>query len=306
MLAGHPDVCAPGETWLMLPLVHAISGGRRNVSAPYDSILGDDALSEFVQRHLPRGWSDVQNEMGQAARRIYARARNAAGAAVLLDKTPRYYWIVEDLLALLPECRMIVLLRNPLAVLASIVRTWTNPRRVGFLKDYRADLLEAPTRLAGAVEIQDSRILSLRYEDLVADPERELETIQRFLGLPVQSGLSHYESAQDRLYGDPVGIHRSSSARSNSSERYLEDASSSATLWRLLDDYRDALGPKLLARLGYDDEELARKLASVRPKRTGMAPPLRSQVAERPAEPLRSLIRLRRMTAEGFTSRRAA
>lgn len=302
MLAGHADICAPGETWLMLPLVHAISGGRRKVDTPYDSILGDDALGEFVQSNLPGGWTDLQREVGMAASRVYERARIENDAKVLVDKTPRYYWIIEDLLSLIPDCRIVVLVRNPLAVLASIIRTWTKPRKVGFLKDYRADLLEAPTRLAGAREIEDPRLMSVRYEDLVAEPESHLLRIQEFIEVSPVRGLSQYQANASRLYGDPVGIHQATTTQQASRQRYLEDASASATMWRLIDDYRRALGPNLLQRLGYDDGELTKHLCSVRPAGTGLAPPLQQQVRSRPAEPLRSFIRCRRIVADAFAT----
>lgn len=298
MLAGHPDVHAPGEAWLMLPLVHAIAGSRRAVQSPYDQCLADDAVGEFVRENLDGGWAEVQDELGEAARRLYASALQRAGKEVLIDKTPRYYWIIEDLLRLVPECRIVVLLRNPLAVLSSIMKTWTRRTRVGFLKDYRGDLLEAPTRLAAAISLQDPRIVSLRYEDLVQDPSTHLNRLQDFIGLPRVDRLENYGTVSQRTYGDPLGIHQHQSSQTTSLDKYLQAASERATDWRLLSDYRQHLGKSLLERLGYDDAELERALQSVRPKGTAIAPSLASQVSPRPAEPKRSVIRIRRVTAD--------
>ncbi len=305
-LAGHPDVVAPGEAWLMLPLAHAIAGSRRDVRSPYDQTLADDAVGEFVRVHLDGGWSTFQQELGAAATRLYESAKRRAGAKVLIDKTPRYYWIIEDLLAMVPDSRVIVLLRNPLAVMASIVRTWTRPSRVGFLKDYRADLLEAPARLAAALAIDDPRITSLRYEDLVADPDRQLDRLQRFIGLEPLAGLHEYGDAPKRVYGDPSGIYRHRGVRQESLQSYLAEAARRPTLWRLLDDYRRALGTRLLTRLGYDDADLEEPLNSVRPPGTRLAPTLASQLVPRPPEPRRSYLRLRRLAAEGVGCLRRA
>lgn len=301
MLGGHRDIYAPGEAWFMLPIAHAISGSRRAVESPFDQCLADDAIGEFVRENLNGGWSDFQAELGQAAKRIYEAARHRAGAKVLIDKTPRYYWIIEDLLSLIPECRIILLRRNPLAVLSSIMETWTRPTRVGFLKDYRADLLEAPARLAAAMSIQDDRIRSLRYEDLVHDPDSRLRELQSFLGLDVVDGLQHYGAAERRTYGDPKGVHQHKSAKSDSVEKYLNRAALSATTWRLMDDYRMHLGADLLERLGYDDQILQQQLEAIKPVGTRLAPTLASQVCPRPPEPRRSLIRLRRLAADALT-----
>jgi hypothetical protein len=306
MLSGHLDVHAPGEAWLMLPLVHAIAGSRRDVQSPYDQCLADDAVGEFVRENLDGGWSDLQAEIGQAARRVYESARRRAGAQVLIDKTPRYYWIIEDLLSLIPDCRIILLVRNPLAVLSSIMETWTRRTRVGFLKDYRGDLLEAPSRLAAAMAIEDDRIVSVRYEDLVRDPGSRLMELQAFIGLEPIEGLHQYGTAERRAYGDPTGIHSHGSAQVDSVEKYLRHAAARATDWRLLDDYRKHLGGDLLARLGYDDQQLKRQLDSVKPIGTAIAPTLAWQVTSRPAEPKQSFIRARRIAADALTKLRRA
>lgn len=307
MLSGHLDVHAPGEAWLMLPLVHAIAGARRDVQSPYDQCLADDAIGEFVRENLSGGWSDLQSEIGQAAQRIYEAARRRAGAQVLIDKTPRYYWIIEDLLSLIPDCRIILLVRNPLAVLSSIMQTWTCSTRVGFLKDYRSDLLEAPSRLAAAIAIEDDRICCLRYEDLVHNPSTCLMSLQAFIGLEPVEGLQHYGTPKRRAYGDPNEIHVHESAQVDSVEKYLRHAAARATHWRLLDDYRKHLGGNLLARLGYDDQQLKQQLDSVKPFGTTVAPTLLSQVTKRPSEPRQTYIRARRIAADVVSQfRRAA
>lgn len=301
MLSGHPDVHAPGEAWLMLPLTYAISGSRRDVCSPYDQCLADDAVGEFVRENLDHGWSELQAELGEVARKIYRSARERAQARVLIDKTPRYYWIIEDLLGMLPECRIILLRRNPLAVLSSIMQTWTRRKKVGFLKDYRADLLEAPSRMAAAMSIEDDRLYSLRYEDLVSAPESHLSKLQDFIGVEPVDGLERYGLVQRRTYGDPTGVHGSDRAQTGSLDKYLVHSGNRATDWRLLDDYRRFLGPDLLSRLGYDDEELRRELNAVKPAAASIAPSLESQVRSRPAEPKRSIIRLRRIAADALS-----
>ena len=306
MLAGHPAVCAPGEAWLMLPLVHCIDGSRRQVASPYDQVLSDDAVGEFVRGHLQGGWSRLRQEVGMLARRVFESVLEESGKEVLVDKTPRYYWIIEDLLGLLPDCRVVVLLRNPLAVLSSIIDTWTKPTRVGFLKDYRGDLVEAPSRLSVASSITDDRLFLVRYEDLVRDPGRHMIDLQRFIGLDPIEGLDCYGDAAKRAYGDPSGIHLHQATSSESVDKYLRRASESATHWRLLDDYRKLLGPGLLARLGYDDRSLSDRLREVRPVGTRLAPPLVSQIIPRPAEPVRSYIRSRRMIADVLGKIRSA
>jgi hypothetical protein len=70
---------------------------------------------------LPDGSAAYERSVGTAARSLYNEA--AAGAPFYLDKTPPYFLIVDEIVRALPEARIIVLWRNPLSVLASVVET---------------------------------------------------------------------------------------------------------------------------------------------------------------------------------------
>ncbi len=301
MLGGHPRVTAPGETWMMLPLVHAISGATRAVESPYDGYLADHAINVFAQDHLSGGISVLQKEIGLAASRIYEKACRQADADVLIDKTPRYYWIIEDLLRMLPDSRVIILVRNPLSVLSSIVQTWSSKGSAGSLRSYRADLLEGPARLANALDYGDDRVHTVRYEQLVTDTEAVLASLQSFMGVQVVENLSHYGRPTPRRFGDQKGIFNDTAANQKSLEKWLRHAATNAYSWRLLDDYRQFLGPDLLTRLGYDPKSLADKLLDVRPPGTTIAPSLSSQVGRKPIEPIRTILQLRSLCAKAVS-----
>ncbi len=296
MLAGHPKVTAPGETWLMLPLIYAVGGPRSAQDAPYCGKLADQAIECFAAEHLDRGVSSIQREIGVAAMKVYQSVRERTGADVLVDKTPRYYWIIDELLHFMPTCRIILLVRNPLAVLSSILSTWAT-NSVGNLSSYRADLLEAPARIANAMQYDDSRVKTIHYEELVRDTEQTLCGLQQFMGLDVVNGLGNYGLAPKRRFGDPVGIHDHTSPILDSVDKWVSHASQSPVVWKLLSDYRYVLGDDLLGRLGYSGEKLAAQLQSVKPAGTGIAPSLQSQLRKKPIEPVRSVFRLRNACA---------
>lgn len=301
MLGGHPRAAAPGETWMMLPLVHAISGATRAVEAPYDGYLADHAINVFALDYLGGGLEVLHKEIGQAASRIYQTACQRADVDVVIDKTPRYYWIIEDLLRMLPDCRIILLVRNPMAVLSSVIQTWSTKGSGGSLSSYRADLLEAPARLANAMQYDDRRICTVHYEQLVTDTESVLAQLQRFMGLEVVDNLSHYGQATRRGFGDQKGIFKDTAANQKSLEKWHRHAATSACGWRLMDDYRQFLGPNLLSRLGYDPKSLEDKLLDVRPPATAIAPSLATLVNHKPIEPIRSILMLRTLCAKAVS-----
>ena len=155
-------------------------------------------------------------------------------------------------------------------------------------------------RLANAIDYGDDRVYKLHYEDLVNDTEALLAILQRFIGVPVVDQLSDYGSQKlpSREFGDQKGIRDDTTANRRSLEKWLRVAATNATVWRLLDDYRQFLGDELLTRLGYDPKNLADKLLDVQPPGTSIAPSLHSLINRRPIEPVRSIIKLRSLCAK--------
>jgi hypothetical protein len=134
----------------------------------------------------------------EAFLRIYADRR---GKAIMGEKTPAHLDYVETLLEWFPEGRVIHCLRDPRAVYVSELRR-RGEHAVGF--PYR-QLVAIPALLASFVLAQTAwtwaravhrhRVLQrrfgdryrlVRFEDLVAEPERTLGELCRFLGVDVE------------------------------------------------------------------------------------------------------------------------
>ena len=99
-----------------------------------------------------------------------------------LDKTPRYYYIIDEIAALFPEAKFIFLNRDPRDTLASVIDTWCNG---GFLRLYKHhdDLYLAPKLLSQAYEKYTERSLVVNYEDLVSDHQSLCQRIFEHLEL---------------------------------------------------------------------------------------------------------------------------
>lgn len=134
----------------------------------------------------------------EAFLRIYADRR---GKAIIGEKTPAHLAHVETLLEWFPDCRVIHCIRDPRAVYVSELRR-RSEHAVGV--PYR-QLARVPRLLerfvllqvvwAWAAAVNRHRVLQrrfpdryrpVRFEDLVADPERTLEGLCDFLGVPVE------------------------------------------------------------------------------------------------------------------------
>jgi hypothetical protein len=114
------------------------------------------------------------------------------GAPYLSEKTPSNAFVFRELLDLFPAARCIFVLRDPRAVIASMLEVGTRAAAKGYPTQLWTRSLPAAIayvqryfRAARVAEAEASgRMLVLRYEDLVTEPEAETRAICDFLGLP--------------------------------------------------------------------------------------------------------------------------
>ncbi|MFG6197519.1 sulfotransferase family protein [Nonomuraea sp. JJY05] len=119
--------------------------------------------------------------------RLLHRELTRSGKPVLAEKTPSNVFAWRRIATCWPDARFVFLLRHPM----SIVQSWheADPDKrpmeeaVPRTLSYMTYLEEARTHLDG---------LTLRYEDLVADPERELRRLCLFLGVGFEPAMLTY------------------------------------------------------------------------------------------------------------------
>jgi len=215
VLAAHPQIATAAEPWLLLPHVYATR--ERGMAAEYTQPIAARAISEFV-RSLPEGDRDYRQAMHDFAVDLYTRAADE-GSTYFLDKTPRYHYIVEDLFEIFPEAKFVFLWRNPLAVVASIVETWTKGR--WNVDRWQGDL-RGIASLADAFEAHRETAAAVRYEDLVGDPEAAWPGIFEHLELPFDPGLltRFSDVTIDGSMGDPTGVQRYSTISDEPLEKW--------------------------------------------------------------------------------------
>jgi Sulfotransferase family len=114
-----------------------------------------------------------------AARRRLVAARaeaQAAGRRLVLEKTPKHVRVAGRIRRLLPEARLIVIVRNPLDTCLSLRRRGGT---LGEAIDRWCVDNGAALRLEG-----DPRVRLWHYEELTAAPEPAFRAMLAFLGLP--------------------------------------------------------------------------------------------------------------------------
>jgi len=262
ILAAHSKVVTCSEPWVMLPATMVFRKG--SVVADYSADWASVAVESFIES-LPQGRETYIEGLRRMYGYLYQQALAGMNGRVFVDKTPRYYLIIPLLLEIFPECRIILLVRNPLAVLVSVINTWSG---VGLcsLEESRNDLLVAPGLLNDAMHLGREQIAVLRYEDLLSSPEEAIRKLCGSLQLEFQDQMLQYGLHKDRKWalGDQNKVFEEAGVDLSNKDKWIESLNH-ASVWRLCNDYMEMLGEDLFSSLGYSWEDAERLLTQTRP-----------------------------------------
>ena len=204
---------------------------------------------------------------GAALAAIFETYAAERGKARWGDKTPLYMQFLPVLERLFPDALFVHLVRDGrdaalsfLAVPEGIMTAgWGHPRDVaGFACQWATEVRDA--RALGRC-VGHERYLELRYEDLVAQPGRELERVCTFAGLAYDDGMLEY-------------VGQTESAAKPHQQRLSQAPTPGVRNWRteLAPDDRIAfeqVAGAVLAELGYETERTGsnrKRLAAYRAK----------------------------------------
>lgn len=185
ILGNHPDVYGAGEFYDLvwqLRWMCDIGGG------PYlDLKLAQKAESiDFV-------------ELGQ--RYLSHTQWRARGRAFYVDKMPANFLNVSYILRAMPQARILHMVRGPMdTCFSNLKECFAN----GYAhSNDQLDMADHYRRYAMLMShwhaLYPGRVLDVRYDDLVIEPERMAREVLEFCGLPWISGLSAIESRTDTV-----------------------------------------------------------------------------------------------------------
>jgi Sulfotransferase family len=263
VLGSHSAIHTLSEPWLAL---HPLYGLRASgIAADYSAKLARTGVQDFLD-HLPEGeaayWEAVRLMLGH----LYRRALEESGKRFFLDKTPRYHMILPELRRVFPQAHFVFLLRNPLAVLASVIDTWAPDDCVHCLRPFRHDLALAPGHMAEAIRRRDGHSVVICYEDLAAEPAPAVALLCKHLRIPFEPAMLEYgrsEAGQAPFrFGDTGTVYRKSRPVASRIARWKKTLDSPIRrAWA--HGYVQSLGGATVTALGYDFDELSAAFPSV-------------------------------------------
>lgn len=262
ILGGQPEIHTTAEPWLMLHPIYALRS--QGYEAEYNAQLALEALQEFYGT-LPGGQEAYEEAIRRMVFHLYGTAAQQAGKRLFLDKTPRYYLILPDLARILPQAKFILLFRNPLAVLNSLLNSSVKGRWP-LLARLKNDLLLAPKLLVEAMDALQDRAFVVHYESFVTEPEKETAALCSWLDLAYQPDMLAYGNRPppQGAMGDRSKVQKLSLPTADHLNDWLAVARNPQTR-QFAESYLQALGPDLVGRLGYDYADLSRQIQSIVP-----------------------------------------
>jgi len=257
MLQNHSRIFATQEMWFLMSLVDLPKtdsrayGGSSIMRQFYNAMVSEDVFEKACRSF---------------ALEIYNGFLEGSGADFIVDKSPRYYYMLEWLDRLFPQSKRIHLQRNPLAIAASFKKVnrhtgegfdLTHSLQSSKLNMKAVDLTLGMLRLNDYFAESHANAHELQYEQLVARPQEELEKLCAFLGIRYEQGMEQYgrflDSAKsDMFYSMGVGDPFLSS--------HQEVHQGSVNNWKNILDpqevelYCRVMGADLFHRMGYSEQ----------------------------------------------------
>ena len=161
-----------------------------------------DRLAEARSLHeTERVWGDLY-----AA--LFDRGAEARGKRLWVEKTPKNSLFAEHLYSMLPGMRLINVVRDGRDVALSMQNVVWGEKDLVKALDWWAEELDATMRALDG--LPESAVLTIRYEDLVSEPDAVMADIAGFLGVPPVYDLDIFVSSVGRWKSDmpaPVQAH---------------------------------------------------------------------------------------------------
>lgn len=257
MLQNHSSIFALQEMWLLLSRYDLRQkktrpyGGTKILDQLYNGILTDEQFERACRAF---------------AYEVYNGLLHSSGASLILDKSPRYYLVLEFLDRLFPRSKRIWLVRNPLDIAASYKKVHQHLNEPfdlskmitsGRLNMHLVDItigLHRYTRYFSRLSSCSDRV---HYEEMTAKPQETARKLCQFLGLEYEAGMERYgdhmQSEKSKQFfsmgvGDPF-LARHTEPHQQSVNRWKEILTRDEVAM-----YIRAVGGSVFHELGYSDQ----------------------------------------------------
>jgi Sulfotransferase family len=263
VLMSHSEIHSISEPWILLPFIYSTK--EQGTLSEYSSQTATTGICDFID-NLPNKKEDYKEAQRKFITELYAKQCKKK-ERYFLDKTPRYYLIIDEIVDLFPNAKFIFLFRNPIHIYASIVNTWGNGRFKNIITTYD-DLIKGTKKLSEAYIKYKQKSYALKYEDFILNPEAKLVEIFKYLEIPNQNDLLASFSKQDTkgTLGDPTGVNKYRSISDKSLQSW-ETVFNATLRKKFATSMLNKLDNEDLLCQGYDKKEILLRLKALNNKK---------------------------------------
>lgn len=252
VLMSHQNIASVAEPWIMLPFSYA--NKEEGVLTEYAHHVSSRAFEDFIC-NLPNKENDYYEALGIFAKSLYEK-QCLNDETYFLDKTPRYYNIIPEILKSFPDAKFIFLFRNPLHIMSSMMQTWCGGKFKG-MYNYERDINYGLEALSAGYELLKDKSYALQYENYVKSPQKSTKEICEYLEIEFDESMISSFSSQDtkgRL-GDPTGVKEYKSVDKASLEKW-RNTFNTVFRKRYIKKYIESIDKSLLDIQGYNKQSI--------------------------------------------------
>lgn len=198
MLDSHSEMAIPWESHFIPQLFNAqrrylLPSGQLNSAAVAAEIF---ASVYFRGWQLPekKVWKELQRlqnpSLGEVIEAVFVAYARHKGKVRWGDKTPHYVHYIPLLASLFPSARFIHVVRDGRDVALSVIEMDWGPNSILSAAEFWKRAV-ANGRHGGSV-IGEDRYFEMRYEDLLADPEKQVARLCSFVKLEFDPRMLHF------------------------------------------------------------------------------------------------------------------
>ncbi len=209
ILGAHSEMVATAEPWILFPA--SMSLKEDTITAPYNHEICRIALNDFLGQ-LKNKEQEYYNAVRKMATHLYDTFLKEKEKNIFIDKTSRYYLILPELMRIFPDAKFIFIVRNPLAIFSSFITSMVGNNIEGLGDvNIRNDLLFGYKLLYEGYKTNKKNSIIVRYEDIIKNPEIEIESICKYIGVKFEKTMLDYKAKIGILQGklvDTKSIHK--------------------------------------------------------------------------------------------------
>lgn len=245
ILSNNIYINTSSESWLLLPYLYPLINKNKG-KEDYNDSLAWEAISEYLDKI--GGKESLTTNLKHFLLNLYNPLLQKDNKYII-DKTPRYYEILPIITEVFPSAKIIILKRNPIAVLESIIRTW-KIKTIQELLDKKHDILTAPYKIQKFIDHNNDNknVLIIKYEDLILQAEKTFNHVFKWLSLDFKKNyLDFSENFKIHgAFGDPTGIKHYKKPK-----QILRNKNFRLFFKNIIKGYKVFLGHEFMEKYGY-------------------------------------------------------